>query len=264
MSCTAIAKCTWLIRSFSVFCGTLKVGPKSTASLTSGKSSAGSVCSVKRLLPACSVSLFCAADSVTTWSAGSVRRMSISLRAPTVVLKLPSSPPSSALVRTWISRSLVVISTCGPFLRISTLARIGSVCRRSTMPATDCRVSSTFSCGAFRTIMSSSFLELVVVVEDHRVWGQAIFAFSVRDLRAVEPCGPMGCVLHRFGGKSAASPAGPVDRWAVVQILCTGIPVGTLSLSGEGKCGCGSGLQASAIHTALSLKTGSFGPRLTL
>jgi hypothetical protein len=36
---------------FSVFCGTLKVGPKSTASLTSGKSSAGSVCSVKRLLP---------------------------------------------------------------------------------------------------------------------------------------------------------------------------------------------------------------------
>ena len=37
--------------------------------------------------------------------------MSISLRAPTVVAKLPASPPSSALVRTWISRSLVVNST---------------------------------------------------------------------------------------------------------------------------------------------------------
>jgi hypothetical protein len=57
MSCTAIAKCTWLIRARSVFCGTAKVGPKSTLSLTSGKSSAGSVCSVKRLLPPCSVSL---------------------------------------------------------------------------------------------------------------------------------------------------------------------------------------------------------------
>jgi hypothetical protein len=41
-----------------------------------------------------------------------VRRMSISLRAPSVVAKLPSSPPSSAVVRIWISRSLVVSCTC--------------------------------------------------------------------------------------------------------------------------------------------------------
>ena len=51
MSCTAIAKCTWLMRCFSVFCGTLNIGPKSAASCTSGKSSLGSVCKVKRLLP---------------------------------------------------------------------------------------------------------------------------------------------------------------------------------------------------------------------
>jgi hypothetical protein len=37
-----------------------------------------------------------------------VFRMSISLRAPTVVVKSPVSPPSSAVVRIWISRSLVV------------------------------------------------------------------------------------------------------------------------------------------------------------
>ena len=40
--------------------------------------------------------------------------------------------------RTWISRSLVVNSICAPFLRTSTLARIGKVWRRSTMPATAC------------------------------------------------------------------------------------------------------------------------------
>jgi hypothetical protein len=35
MSCTAIAKCTWLTSWRSVFCGTPKLGPKSTLSLTS-------------------------------------------------------------------------------------------------------------------------------------------------------------------------------------------------------------------------------------
>ncbi len=85
MSCTAIAKCTWLMSSLSVFCGTLKAGPKSAASCTSGKSSLGIVCSVKRLLPPCSMSLFWFDVSVTAWSLGKARRMSISLRAPTVV-----------------------------------------------------------------------------------------------------------------------------------------------------------------------------------
>jgi hypothetical protein len=64
---------------------------------------------------------------VTDWSEGSARRMSISLRAPTVVAKLEASPSKSAVVRTWISRSEVVNSTVPPFLRISTLARMGSV-----------------------------------------------------------------------------------------------------------------------------------------
>ena len=145
MSCTAIAKCTWSIRLLSTFCGTPKAGPKSTASLTSGKSSAGSVCMVKRLLPACRVSLLPLDVSVTTWSPGSDFRMSIILREPTVVDRLPSSPPSAAEVRTWISRSLVVNSMVSPVLRISTLARIGSVWRLSTMPETACNAPSSFS-----------------------------------------------------------------------------------------------------------------------
>jgi len=145
MSCTAMAKCTWSIRLLSTFCGTPKAGPKSTASLTSGKSSAGSVCIVKRLLPACSVSLVPLEVSETIWSAGSDFRMSISLREPTVVDRLPSSPPSVAEVRTWISRSLVVNSIVSPVLRISTLARIGRVCRRSTMPDTACNAPSSLS-----------------------------------------------------------------------------------------------------------------------
>jgi hypothetical protein len=74
-----------------------------------------------------------------------VRRMSISLRAPTVVVKLPLSPSSSAVVRIWISRSLVVSCTALPVLRISTLARMGRVWRRSTMPATDCSTARTLS-----------------------------------------------------------------------------------------------------------------------
>ena len=52
--------------------------------------------------------LFWLDSSATVWSDGMVRRMSISLRAPMVVVKLPLSPPSSAVVRIWISRSLVV------------------------------------------------------------------------------------------------------------------------------------------------------------
>jgi hypothetical protein len=69
----------------STFCGTLKAGPKPGASCTSGKSSAGRVCSVKRLLPPLRISLACCVSRLTVWSAGMVRRMSISLRAPTVV-----------------------------------------------------------------------------------------------------------------------------------------------------------------------------------
>jgi hypothetical protein len=42
---------------------------------------------VKRLLPPASVSLVCVDDSVTVWSGGSERRMSMSFLAPTVVAK---------------------------------------------------------------------------------------------------------------------------------------------------------------------------------
>src|SRR5450830_1375468 len=102
MSCTAMANDTWPSRLLSVFCGTLNTGPKLAASCTSGKSSAGRVCSVKRLLPPLRMSLFWLDSRLTVWSPGMVRRMSISLRAPTVVVKLPASPSSSAVVRIWI------------------------------------------------------------------------------------------------------------------------------------------------------------------
>ena len=140
-----MAKCTWAIKWRSTFCGIENVGPNSTASLTSGKSSAGRLCSVNRLLPPCKVNFEPLALSDTVVSEGRVRKMSMSLRAPTLVDRVPASPPRSASVRTWISRSLVVNSTCDPFLRTSTLARMGKVCRRSTMPETDCKTPSTVS-----------------------------------------------------------------------------------------------------------------------
>ena len=153
----AIENDTWPIRSLSTFCGTLNAGPNAADSCTSGKSSAGRLCSVKRLLPPLRISLDWLDSRLTVWSAGMVFRMSMSLRAPTVVVKSPVSPPSSAVVRIWISRSLVVSWIALPVLRISTLARMGSVCRRSTMPDTDCKTARTLSCVAFRTIMSSTF-----------------------------------------------------------------------------------------------------------
>ncbi|MDT4859317.1 hypothetical protein FQZ97_938210 [compost metagenome] len=116
------------------------------------------LCSVKRLLPPLRISLPALDSRLTDWSPGMVRRMSISLRAPRVVAKLPSSPSSCAVVRIWISRSLVVSCTADPVLRTSTLARMGSVWRRSTMPATDCSAANTLSWVDFKTIMSDSFV----------------------------------------------------------------------------------------------------------
>jgi hypothetical protein len=87
--------------------------------------------------------------------AGHGRRMSISLRAPTVVVKSPASPPSSAVVRIWISRSLVVSCRHCPSCD-QHIGQDGQGVRRSTMPDTDCRTARTLSCVAFRTIMSTS------------------------------------------------------------------------------------------------------------
>ena len=153
MSCTAMENETWASSSRNTFCGTLNIGPKLGAGCTSGKSSDGMVCTVNLLLPPLRISRFWLDSSDTTWSAGMVRKMSISLRAPTVIVKSPVSPPSWAWVRIWISRSLVVNSSVSPVLRSSTLARMGKVLRRSTMPAIDCSTASTSSCLAFNTII---------------------------------------------------------------------------------------------------------------
>ena len=153
MSCTAIAKCTWSISRLSVACGTRNACPKSAASCTSGKSSAGSVSSVKRLLPACSVSL--------DWAARNRHRLVGGQRAQDVD-QLPRADRDGerALVAVEVdagadldSRSLVVNSRRLPSFLSITLARIGSVCRRSTIPDTACNAESNFSCAAFNTSM---------------------------------------------------------------------------------------------------------------
>src|SRR5690606_11791074 len=72
------------------------------------------------------------------------------------------SPPSSASVLIWISTSVASNETVSPLLRIRTLARIGRVWRRSTMPATVCsglRIASRF---AFISSICSSPVAAVV------------------------------------------------------------------------------------------------------
>jgi hypothetical protein len=70
--------------------------------------------------------------------AGMVRRMSISLRAPTVVVKLP------AVAIEFGGGADLDLEVAGGELQVAggpcapaRLARIGKVCRFSTMPATD-------------------------------------------------------------------------------------------------------------------------------
>ena len=110
MSCTAIAKCTWAIRPLQRLLRHAERRAEVGRLLHQREVVGRHRLQREAALAAGSVSLVCVADSVTIWSAGIERRMSISLRAPTVVAKLLASPPSSALVRTWISRSLVVNS----------------------------------------------------------------------------------------------------------------------------------------------------------
>ncbi len=111
MSCTAIAKCTWLtsaaqrlLRHRESRAEVHRLVDQREVLRRQRLQREAALAGLQREL------VLAVALSVTIWSAGKARRMSISLRAPTVVLKLPSSPPSSCVVRTWISRSLVVNS----------------------------------------------------------------------------------------------------------------------------------------------------------
>ena len=139
MSCWAIAKCTIWNRCLSCFCGIWKDAVNCSFTLTVGNSSAPSVCSAKRLLPAAMVAFLLATEIATSAVSGRARRMSISFLAETVVAPLSLPGPSDAVVWIWISTSVARKDTRSPSLRSRTLARIGSVCRRSTMPATVCR-----------------------------------------------------------------------------------------------------------------------------
>ena len=159
------------------------LGPKSADSCTRGKSSAGIVCKVKRLLPPDlssqlrSASLREASPSARPASSAGCRSTCARQRWSR---SSPSSPPSSALVRTWISRSLAVSSICGPVFRISTLARIGKVWRRSTMPATACKAARNLSWARFQDNHFNLLNLIVVVSRLYRLWRTAFSLLRTR------------------------------------------------------------------------------------
>ena len=153
MSCCAIAKWTIDSRYLKVDAGSEKSAVNS-ACATVGYSSAASVCRLKRLLPLAIASFLLDSDSATSAS-GNARRMSTSLRAATVVAAASLPAPMSALVWIWISRSVAVNDTRSPSLRTRMLARMGNVCRRSTMPLTTCNGFSNASRDALTSCISS-------------------------------------------------------------------------------------------------------------
>ena len=168
MSCTAIAKCTWLIRRLQRLLRHAEHRAEVGRFLHQREVVGRQRLQREAALAALQRELVLVARcSVTIWSAGSERRMSISLRAPTVVAKLPASPPSSAVVRTWISRSLVVNSICAAGLAHQHVGQ-----DRQGVPALDDaghrlqRAQELFPVLPSR--QSCEPLNLVVVVEDDR------------------------------------------------------------------------------------------------
>ena len=136
--------CTWLIMCFSVSCGRANWVWVVSLMFMVGKSAGGRVCRLKRDLPALSVSLCSSKSSCTVAFSGSARRMSCSFLALVVSWKSPC-PLSAPWVWIWISRSVARMCTLPPLLSSNTLAKMGSVCLRSTMPVAVCRGLSSAS-----------------------------------------------------------------------------------------------------------------------
>src|SRR5512134_2377213 len=144
MSCCAIAYCTSASRLFRSFCGSSSATVVPSGAASRGKSSAGRVCSWKRLLPLRTWSRLSAALSVTSAPSGNARRMSRSLRAPTVRL-FPSAACAAAAALISISMSVATNASRPESPASSTFDSIGRVWRRSMMPATACKGFSRVS-----------------------------------------------------------------------------------------------------------------------
>ena len=136
MSCTAIAYCTRDSNSLKAFCGNASVARVSCETEITGKSSAGKVCKLKRLLPALRVRRLSSRSSVTVVLSEMARRMSCSFLAEVVRRKLPPAISPVLAVVIWISKSVARKLRVSPCFSMRTLARMGRVCRRSTMPVT--------------------------------------------------------------------------------------------------------------------------------
>ena len=130
-----MAKCTWLINCLNAFCGIFQLAVISPTDCITGNSAADKVWRVKRLLPLCTTN-FESFKFNDTGPSGSARRISNNLRAATVVVMSASPTPKLALVAIWISMSVDTKETRSPVFLNNRLAKIGRVCRRSTMPLT--------------------------------------------------------------------------------------------------------------------------------
>ena len=146
-----------LNKCLSVFCGKLTCVLYVSATATVGNSSAAKVCNAKRDFPDCTVKRLFVMLSDTSCVSGSARKISSSLRAATVVAVTSLPEPISACVLICTSISVDKRVTLDPSLRMRILARIGNVCRRSTIPLTICRGRNNASLVAFTNCIVFSF-----------------------------------------------------------------------------------------------------------
>jgi hypothetical protein len=191
MSCWAIEKCTIWNRCLSCFCGSENEAEKLSLTATVGNSSAPSVCSAKRLLPAWIVALRWFDRDADLGAFGQC---------------LQDVDELARRQRWWRLRFAARAQRCGgldldldvggqerdqvrlPFA-ISTLARMGSVCLRSTMPATvesGLRIASRV--GSYELHIVFIFL-LVLLMRKRGIRGQLVSSQRGAALRAATSCG---------------------------------------------------------------------------
>ena len=144
------------IISASVFAGKEKLVGRSPSTIT-GKSSRGSVGSLKRLRPALTSIRFSAVSRLTWLPSGSLRAMSKRRWADTVIAPSLSTLAASICSTTCKSRSVAMTRRPLPSASINTFERMGIVLRRSTTDWTWERQRSRVarSIVAFMVLLSS-------------------------------------------------------------------------------------------------------------
>ena len=223
MSCTAIAKCTWLIRPLQRLLRHAEHRAEVGRFLHQREVVGRQRLQREAALAALQRELVLASTlSVTVWSAGIERRMSISLRAPTVVAKLPPSPPSSAvgahLDLEVAGRELDLRRrSCGSARWPGSAGYAGA--RRCPRPPA--RRSAIFL--ALLSRQSCQPLNLVVVVEHGAcLWTTRIFACSDQALSvAANACGREAWLRGRREAQQLRRGApSPVDSTAACSGSC--------------------------------------------